>query len=63
MPDRRGCIARETPGHTIAGNFLLEGEATHIYSHTAMGSPLAASSPRGKGRGCEPDTSGLKNRV
>lgn len=63
MLDRRGCVPGEAPGHAVAGNSPLEGEATHICLHTAMACPLAASTLWERGGGCKPGLSSHTGRV
>lgn len=54
VPNRRGFIPGEAPGHTAAGNSPLEGEATHICLCITVGCPLATGAPQGRAGGCEP---------
>lgn len=53
VPNRRGFIPGEAPGHVAAGNSPLEGEATHIclplHSH---GVPSQCQHAQGRGGGC-----------
>lgn len=63
MPDRKGCVPREAPGHAAAGNSPLEGEATHICLRTAMACPPAASTSWERGGGCKPGPSTHAGRV
>lgn len=63
MPDGRGCVPGEAPGHAAAGNSPLEGEATHICLRTAMACPLAAGTPWERGGGCKPGPSSRTGRV
>lgn len=46
VPNRRGFIPGEAPGHTAAGNSLLEGEATHICLCITVGCPSPLVLPR-----------------
>lgn len=54
VPNRRGFIPGEAPGHTSAGNSPLEGEATHICLCITVGCPLATGAPQGRAGGCQP---------